>query len=48
VEIIGGYHQMERSVTISKHLKEIEIKCKVDDEEVHKVLKFLGTLGICK
>ncbi|WVZ51231.1 hypothetical protein U9M48_002392 [Paspalum notatum var. saurae] len=47
MKIIGKYNQMERSATISKHLKEIEIKCIMVDEKVYNVLKFLGTLGIC-
>lgn len=35
---------MDRSVAISENLKEIEIKCEVVDEEVHKVLKFLCSI----
>ncbi|CAD6249681.1 unnamed protein product [Miscanthus lutarioriparius] len=46
VEMIGRYNQMERSATILKHLKEIEVKCDVVNEQLHKVLKFLGTFGI--
>ncbi|KAG0530243.1 hypothetical protein BDA96_05G168900 [Sorghum bicolor] len=46
VEMIGRYNQMERPATILKHLKEIEVKCDVVNEQVHKVLKFLGTFGI--
>ncbi|WVZ51233.1 hypothetical protein U9M48_002394 [Paspalum notatum var. saurae] len=46
VEIIGRYHPMEMSATTSKHLKAIEVKCRVVDKKVHKVLKFLGTFGI--
>ncbi|WVZ51230.1 hypothetical protein U9M48_002391 [Paspalum notatum var. saurae] len=45
-KIIGKCIEMKRSAAISKHLKKIEIKCKVVDEKVHKVLKFLGTFGI--
>ncbi|KAL6658199.1 hypothetical protein ACP70R_003785 [Stipagrostis hirtigluma subsp. patula] len=48
-EIVGRYnpnYPMERSATISEHLKAIEIKCEVVDENVHKVLKFLGTFNI--
>uniref|UniRef100_A0A0A9G8R3 F-box domain-containing protein n=1 Tax=Arundo donax TaxID=35708 RepID=A0A0A9G8R3_ARUDO len=37
VEIIGRCNPMERSATISEHLKAIEVKCKVIDENVHKV-----------
>jgi hypothetical protein len=48
VEMIGRYNQMERPATILKHLKEIEVKCDVVNEQVHKVLKFLGTFGIRK
>ncbi|KAJ1255264.1 hypothetical protein BS78_K039300 [Paspalum vaginatum] len=46
MKMIGKYNQMERPATISKHLKEIEIKCIVVDEKVYNVLKFLGTFGI--
>ena len=48
MEMIGRYNQMERSATILKHLKEIEVKCDVVNEQLHKVLKFLGTFGIRK
>jgi hypothetical protein len=48
VEMIGRYNQTERPATILKHLKEIEVKCDVVNEQVHKVLKFLGTFGIRK
>ncbi|CAO2152654.1 unnamed protein product [Urochloa humidicola] len=47
VEMIGRFNSMERSVAISEHLKAIEVKCEVVDEEVNKVLKFLCTLNIC-
>ena len=46
--MIGRYNQMERSATISKHLKEIRVKCEVVNKKVYKVLKFLGTFGIPK
>ncbi|WVZ51240.1 hypothetical protein U9M48_002400 [Paspalum notatum var. saurae] len=42
VRIVGKYNDEERSATISKHLKEIEINCIVVDEIVYNVLKFLG------
>ncbi|CAD6256715.1 unnamed protein product [Miscanthus lutarioriparius] len=46
LEMIGRYNQMKRSATISKHLKEIRVKCEVVNKKVYKVLKFLGTFGI--
>ncbi|OQU83655.1 hypothetical protein SORBI_3005G154500 [Sorghum bicolor] len=46
LEMIGRYNQMERSATISKHLKEIRVQCEVVNNKVYKVLKFLGTFGI--
>jgi hypothetical protein len=46
--MIGRYNQMERSATISKHLKEIGVKCEVVNKKVYKVLKFLGRFGIRK
>jgi len=48
VKMVGRYNLMERSATISEHLKAIEIKCQVVDEEVSQVLKFLCTFDICK
>ncbi|KAL6868184.1 hypothetical protein ACP4OV_015029 [Aristida adscensionis] len=48
VEMIGRHHQIERSATISKHLKTVEVKCSMLDEKIHKVLKFFGALGISK
>ncbi|CAL4981851.1 unnamed protein product [Urochloa decumbens] len=47
VEMIGRFNSMERSAEISEHLKTIEIKCEVVDEEVNEILKFLCTLNIC-
>ncbi|CAO2143621.1 unnamed protein product [Urochloa humidicola] len=47
VEMIGRFNSVERSGAISEHLKAIEVKCEVVDEEVNKVLKFLCTLNIC-
>ncbi|XP_072148367.1 F-box/FBD/LRR-repeat protein At1g78750-like [Setaria viridis] len=44
IEMIGRSSSMDRSVAISENLKEIEIKCEVVDEEVHKVLKFLCSI----
>uniref|UniRef100_A0A8R7U6T0 F-box domain-containing protein n=1 Tax=Triticum urartu TaxID=4572 RepID=A0A8R7U6T0_TRIUA len=48
VEIKGGYNAVETSAAISKHLKAVEVKCNSVDAEVLKILKFLGTLNICK
>uniref|UniRef100_A0ACD5WAF6 Uncharacterized protein n=1 Tax=Avena sativa TaxID=4498 RepID=A0ACD5WAF6_AVESA len=48
VEIKGSYNAVERSVAISEHLKIVEVKCNSVDAEVLKILKFLGTLNICK
>ena len=42
MRIVGKYNDEERSATISKHLKEIEINCIVVDEIVYNVLKFMG------
>ncbi|CAM0146240.1 unnamed protein product [Urochloa decumbens] len=47
VEMIGRFNSMERSAAISEHLKTVEIKCEVVDEEVNEILKFLCTLNIC-
>ncbi|KAF8762704.1 hypothetical protein HU200_009233 [Digitaria exilis] len=44
MEMIGRCSSMNRSVAISEHLKAIEIKCEVVDQEVHKVLRFLCSL----
>lgn len=48
VEIIGGYHPMDGSTTKLEHLKAIEVKCEVIDENVYKVLQFLCTFNFCK
>ena len=48
VEIKGIYNAVERSAAISEHLKTVEVKCNSVDAEVLKILKFLGTLNICK
>ncbi|OEL22302.1 hypothetical protein BAE44_0016681 [Dichanthelium oligosanthes] len=48
IEMIGRCSSMFRSVAVSEHLKAIEIKCQVVDEEIHKVSKFLCSFNICK
>ncbi|OEL15537.1 hypothetical protein BAE44_0023445 [Dichanthelium oligosanthes] len=44
----GSFNRMERSSSISKLLKIVEVNCDVVDERVLKVLKFLCTLNIRK
>ena len=44
----GSPDPTERSNVISEHLKTVEVKCEVVDDEVLNVLKFLNKLGICK
>ncbi|RLN29921.1 hypothetical protein C2845_PM05G22100 [Panicum miliaceum] len=48
MEMIGRYNPTDKTAVILEHLKEIEVKCEVVDEKVHKVLKFLCTFNICK
>ncbi|KAM0900101.1 hypothetical protein ACQ4PT_020824 [Festuca glaucescens] len=48
VEIKGCCNAVESSAAISEHLKTVEVKCNSVDAEVLKILKFLGTLNICK
>ncbi|WVZ53789.1 hypothetical protein U9M48_004684 [Paspalum notatum var. saurae] len=48
VEMKGSFNLMERSDKISEHLSIVEVKCQDVDERVLKVLKFLGTLSMCK
>ncbi|KAG2577445.1 putative F-box/LRR-repeat protein At4g13960 [Panicum virgatum] len=48
VELTGVYHPMDGSTTKLEHLKAIEVKCEVIDENVHKVLQFLCTFNFCK
>ncbi|CAL4981843.1 unnamed protein product [Urochloa decumbens] len=43
----GSPDPTERSNEISEHLKVVEVKCKVVDDRVLNVLKFLNKLGIC-
>ncbi|KAF7052955.1 hypothetical protein CFC21_060972 [Triticum aestivum] len=46
VKMKGSYSSMERSSVISEHLKVVDVKCSVVDENVVEVLKFLCTLNI--
>ncbi|CAN6358457.1 unnamed protein product [Urochloa humidicola] len=46
IEMIGRCSSVDRSLARSEHLKGIEVKCQVVDEEVHKVLKFLCSFNI--
>lgn len=48
VKMKGSYSSMERSSVISEHLKVVDVKCSVVDENVVEVLKFLCTLNIRK
>ena len=48
MELTGVYHPMDGSTTKLEHLKAIEVKCEVIDENVHKVLQFLCTFNFCK
>ncbi|CAN6340594.1 unnamed protein product [Urochloa humidicola] len=48
VYIKGSPDPTKRSTAISEHLKIVEIKCEVLDEEIQNVLEFLSKLNISK
>ncbi|TVU26426.1 hypothetical protein EJB05_28973, partial [Eragrostis curvula] len=48
MEMKGTISSTKRSSAISEHLKIVEIKCKLVDRRVSKVLKFLRTFNISK
>jgi hypothetical protein len=41
-----NYGLMEKSASVSEHLKMITVKCEKVDQRVSKILKFLSTFGI--
>jgi hypothetical protein len=47
-EVKGHLDETVKSTMISQHLKIVEVQCELVDQRVLKLLKFFGTLNICK